>query len=474
MPEQNELSHASFLRTAALSRLIAQVVLWINCVFLVLALVGQIWPRVILLIVSAIGFIACIHFSHASRYTPKISWLLLAACWCSIINAALTNGAGLGHVTLSWFAILVCMAGLLGGARFGVYWAVIGCLSILIIIVCEHLGVVIPNFTPNNQRYSLILLHTFAQMVCILSLVIAYSRTQAVYEHQVEEQIAQVKTEVEQRKKAELHAQVSAKNKEQFLRNISHEFRTPLNSIIGFSERLLKKCDESSSFVKPLAAINRNGKSLHYFVNELLLLDAIEATPMQLSRIALAELISGSCEACRELATKHQLDLQLTVDDDCKDSMVDVDVARMTQALNNILLFCVRQSASLGEIQIRVKRLPESLILEYEDNAPALTPSQREHIFETHYEYVLLNDKDVPCSAFTLKIASLIMKYHQWGLNVIAAETLNLHGNNTNPTIGDLSHAVNNAQATEQRQGNCFVITVPSNVNLKQDEPCAS
>lgn len=440
MPEQTELSHASFLRTAALSRLIAQVVVWINFVFLVLALVGQVWPRVLLLTISELGFIACIYYSHASRFNLKVPWLLLAASWCTVMNAVLTNGAEVGHVTLSWFAILICMAGLLGGARFGLYWAAISCCSIFGVIVCEFLGVAFPNFTPDAHRYALILLHTFAQIVCISCLVVAYSRTQSIYQRQVEEHMAMVKQEVQQRKNAEHKAQMTARNKEQFLRNISHEFRTPLNSIIGFSERLLKKCDELPSFIKPLNAINRNGKSLHYCVNELLLLDAIEATPLQLTRASLVELVRDACQSCRELALKHHLILQLNIDDDCLGYFVNIDIARMTQALNNILLFCVRQSSS-GDIRVSVTRSNESLIIEFNDNAPSLTLAQCENLFETHYEYVLSNDKDIPCSAFALKIASLIMSYHKWGLSVMSADDASERGG--------------------EHQGNRFIVTAP-------------
>ena len=445
MPEQTEFSHARFLRAAALSRLIAQVVAWINFVFLVLALVGQVWPRVLLLTISEFGFIVCIYYSHASRFNLKIPWLLLAASWCTVMNAILTNGAEVGHVIMSWFAILICMAGLLGGARFGLYWAVISCSSVVGIIVCKFLGVDFPNFTPETQRDALTLLHTFAQIVCIACLVVAYSRTQSIYQCQVEEQIGMVKKEVQQRKKAEYQAQIIARNKEQFLRNISHEFRTPLNSIIGFSERLLKKCDEFPGFIKPLEAINRNGKSLHYCINELLLLDAIEATPLQLAHASLVELVKGTCHSCRELALKHHLILQLNIDDDCLGYFVNVDIARMTQALNNILLFCVRQSSS-GNIRVSVSRSNESFIIEFTDNAPSLTLVQCENLFETHYEYVLLNDKDIPCSAFALKIASLIMNYHQWGVSVVRADD-----------AGD--------------QGNRFIVTAPLNAAFKKIAP---
>lgn len=449
MFKKMEFAQANTVRTAAVSRRVAQIAAWLNVAFLLLAITGHIWPRVALLAIAQCGFIACIYYSELSRFSAKVPWLLLAACWFAVANAVFTNGAGIGHVTLLWFVILVCIAGLLGGLRLGLYWAGIGSVSILAVVACDVFGIPIPNFTPEPQRYGLALMHTIAQMVCMAGTISAYSRTLEIYQRQVEEQILTVTKEVEQRKKAEIEAQLTAKNKEQFLRNISHEFRTPLNSIIGFSERLLKKYRDMPELVKPLSAINRNGKSLHYFVSELLLLDAIEATPLQLTRACPAELIHSCCELYRDLALEHELALRLTIEPACLQFCVMLDVARMSQALNNILLFCIRQSGR-GVIELRVEYTVDALVIIFEDNAQALTQAQREHLFETHYEYVLSNDKDVPCSAFALKIAGLIMGYHNWQVRVESGETA------ASCTTQGLDRRGN-----LDKRGNRFVVSIP-------------
>ncbi|WP_054113484.1 sensor histidine kinase [Marinagarivorans algicola] len=454
MLKKMEFVQANIMRTAAVSRWIAQIAAWLNFAFLILAITSHIWPRVVLLSIAQCGFIACIYYSEISRFSAKVPWLLLASCWFAVANAVLTNGAGMGHVTVLWFVILVCIAGLLGGLRFGLYWGGIGGMSILVVAVCEMFKVPIPNFTPEPQRYTLIVMHTIAQMACMVGIIAAYTRALEIYQRQVEEQILAVTKEVEQRKKAEVEAQLLAKNKEQFLRNISHEFRTPLNSIIGFSERLLKKCCDMPELVKPLSAINRNGKSLHYFVSELLLLDAIEATPLQRTRACPAELVHSCCELYRDLALEHELALRLTIEPACLQFFVMLDVARMSQALNNILLFCIRQS-SRGVIQLRVEYALDALVITFEDNAQALTHSQKEHLFETHYEYVLSNDKDVPCSAFALKIAGMIMGYHNWSVEVECGES------ECGEAVALCTAEGLNGPDHCQQRGNRFVVSVP-------------
>ena len=52
----------------------------------------------------------------------------------------------------------------------------------------------------------------------------------------------------------------------------------------------------------------------------------------------------------------------------------------------------------------------------FTDCAKSMSPEAHASLFETHYEYVLSNDKDIPSSAFALKIAALIIARHGGGV----------------------------------------------------------
>jgi signal transduction histidine kinase len=417
----SDIRQASFVRSMETARFICVTVAIINIPFLLLALSSQIWLRVGLLSLTQAGFLFGIYSCQPCRYNLKTPWVVLMTCWLAVINAVFTNGAGMGHVTLAWFGILIAIAGLIGTFRFCLIWVAIGAGSVFVVFLLEWVGIAVPDLTPNHQRYGLITLHTVAQVVAMAALIISYRRTLGRFEQQVSRMIDETNSEIIQRKKAELVAVQNAKSKDQFLRNLSHEFRTPLNSIVGFSERLLKKYSHDSALHNALMAINRNGKNLHYFVSELLLLDAVEGTPLEINNANLAELVTSVRENHQALAERYEIRLMLRINPACEKRTHHVDIAKLTQAISNLVLFCIRQSPP-GAIDIEVDCADALTQVILRDCSPPLPPSARQTLFETHYEYVLANDKDIPASAFSLKIAALIIERHGGRLNCVTSD----------------------------------------------------
>ena len=394
-----------------MSRLMAVLAALLILPFFILAILGQVWLRLVFVFIAEVGFISAIYLCSYSRYRAEYAWIVMVSAWFSVVSAMVTNGAGMGHVTVLWFGVLVCMAGLIGSLAFTYWWSLIAFLSLLLMLLAEQLGVEYPNLTPPNQRYALETLHTFAQLIIIAALVTGYRKTLNRFENRVDRAISDLRGEVVQRQEAEAQALRAAKEKVQFIRNISHEFRTPLNSIIGFSERLLKRAEPEGLNEKALSAINRNGKQLHYFVNELLLLDAIDATELDCKSVSVGAILKDVVGAQTELAAENSIELRLQTHLHERETLATVDVARLSQAFANIILYCIRQS-SPGVIAIEMKLAGEELQVSIADNAPVLPDTALETLFETHYEHVLNNEKDIPCSAFALKIAALIIGRH--------------------------------------------------------------
>ncbi|WP_440953741.1 sensor histidine kinase [Methanococcoides sp. FTZ1] len=84
---------------------------------------------------------------------------------------------------------------------------------------------------------------------------------------------------------AKLAAEDASRAKSEFLTNISHELRAPLNSIIGFSEVL---CSENIGTLNEtqkryVSNVNRSGKHLLELINDLLDLSKVEAGKMELN-----------------------------------------------------------------------------------------------------------------------------------------------------------------------------------------------
>ena len=129
------------------------------------------------------------------------------------------------------------------------------------------------------------------------------------------------------------------RHKSAFLASMSHEFRTPLNAIIGFSEVLLDPSlkvteEERKQFLTDVAT---SGKHLLKLINEILDLSKIEAGRMELQvePASLPEVLGEVQNTMRHLAAKKSIELRVYTDDGI--ARVCMDAARIKQVLLNLV-----------------------------------------------------------------------------------------------------------------------------------------
>ena len=156
---------------------------------------------------------------------------------------------------------------------------------------------------------------------------------------------------------AKLDAEAASKEKSQFLANMSHELRTPLNAIIGYSEMLYEDAGDSGNaeLAGDLVRIVSSGRHLLLLINDVLDLSKIEAGKMQLflGDYGLQELVDDVVVNVGPLATMNGN--TLSVDCDAGIGSIYADVAKLKQALINILGNAAKFTHA-GNIAVHVDR----------------------------------------------------------------------------------------------------------------------
>src|SRR5678816_1698869 len=151
--------------------------------------------------------------------------------------------------------------------------------------------------------------------------------------------------------------QIEAANrhKSEFLANMSHELRTPLNAIIGFSEVLQEKLfgelnEKQAEYTDDILS---SGRHLLSLINEILDLSKVEAGRMELelATFDLPLAIDNARTFVRERATKHGINLDVTVDDRLGDFLGDE--RKIKQILLNLLSNAVKFTPEGGRIGIK-------------------------------------------------------------------------------------------------------------------------
>ena len=180
--------------------------------------------------------------------------------------------------------------------------------------------------------------------------------------------------------------QIEAANrhKSEFLANMSHELRTPLNAIIGFSEvlgeRLFGELNEKQA--EYTDDILSSGRHLLSLINEILDLSKVEAGRMELelATFDLPSAIDNARTFVRERATKHGINLDVTVDERLGDFVGDE--RKIKQVLLNLLSNAVKFTPEGGRIGINARQADGSVEISVSDTGIGIAPEDQARIFE--------------------------------------------------------------------------------------------
>lgn len=176
----------------------------------------------------------------------------------------------------------------------------------------------------------------------------------------------------------------ASKLKSDFLATISHELRTPMNAIIGFSQILLrpKFTQLTHQQADMIERILNNGKHLLMLVNEVLDFSKLEAGRLDLKAeiFDLSKVINLAVGELRSLADAKNL--SLFVQTDLQNTLVFNDPTRVKQILMNLLSNAIKFTES-GEIWVEVKELAENrVVIQVGDTGIGIAPINFKRIFE--------------------------------------------------------------------------------------------
>jgi two-component system, NarL family, sensor histidine kinase BarA len=175
------------------------------------------------------------------------------------------------------------------------------------------------------------------------------------------------------------------KIKSEFLANISHEFRTPLNAILGFAEilrekpELLKK-DKGRRYAENII---EGGKNLLNMINDLLNLAKAEAGKIELhiEKTSIPQLCKAAVGSFSALTKRKRIKVKLTVDENIP--IVSTDAGKVQQILYNFLSNSVKFTPEAGRIEIRVSMQGEQMVrIAVADTGCGIAEADKEKIFE--------------------------------------------------------------------------------------------
>ena len=198
-----------------------------------------------------------------------------------------------------------------------------------------------------------------------------------------------------------------------FVANVSHEFRTPLTAIQGFSETLLAGAvHDPNNRDRFLGIILEHSRRLARLTEDLLRLSEMDAERLELEvrRLAVSQLV----ESCYETAQRRAAEKGLTLSLQLPGRLPDIagDSRRLQEVLQNLLDNAIQYTLPGGKIALSAEAKNDEVIFAVADTGIGIPRSDQPRIFERFYRVDAARSREAGGTGLGLSIAKHLIEVH--------------------------------------------------------------
>ena len=197
--------------------------------------------------------------------------------------------------------------------------------------------------------------------------------------------------------------------KDELVANVSHEFGSPLTSILGNLDLVLRGDEELSDRARTrLEVAERNAERLRVLVDDLLM-SAAAVESIHLRRTDVAGLVENSLVSAHAQADFANVGL---VADVPSPLWADADPLRLGQALDNLVSNAIKYSPGGGRVTVRAARNDGWIQLEVQDTGMGMTTEETSKIFTRFFRTGAARQAAIPGVGLGLSITKSIVERH--------------------------------------------------------------
>ena len=242
-----------------------------------------------------------------------------------------------------------------------VYNSTIPNVSIVMVFYCLVIGIIL--FIRNRQNNMFVL---------------ERQRQEEAYKKELEDKNRELELAIKQEAKAN-------RSKQEFLFNMSHDIRTPMNAIIGFTSLAQSHLDDKEMLDSYLKKISTSSEYLLSLINDVLDMSRIESGKLKIeeSIVYLPSILEDIRDIVSSNVQKKQLSLNTDIVD-LRDSNVLTDPLKLKQVLLNVVANAIKFTPSGGYVNLSLVQKDGYGNYDFivEDNGIGISKEFQEHIFE--------------------------------------------------------------------------------------------
>ena len=202
----------------------------------------------------------------------------------------------------------------------------------------------------------------------------------------------------------------AAKMRQDFTANVSHELKTPLTAISGYSELLETGMVQGEEVRRYAGEIHHNSNRLLALINDIIHLSEMDRTeyevPMQL--VNLAELVQQNLDSLKMSAEQRKVSLRYVGEQ----ASVYGNAGLLEELLWNLCENAIRYNVENGVVKVQIEKEREQVKLIVSDTGIGISAEHQERIFERFYRVDKSRSKETGGTGLGLAIVKHIVAQH--------------------------------------------------------------
>jgi signal transduction histidine kinase len=212
--------------------------------------------------------------------------------------------------------------------------------------------------------------------------------------------------------------------RDHFLSIASHELKTPMTSILGTTQLLLRRFEKEETIdprvTRNLQILARQTQRLNQLVASLLDISRLEVGQFTIDEnpVDIVQIVKRVADETSAALDQHTIEYQ------CEESPVMVfgDELRLEQVFQNLLQNAIKYSPKGGTVHLKVKRLDRQVQIEVKDEGIGIPAEALPRLFSRFYRVNNPNSQRIPGVGLGLYVVKEIISLHQGTVEVSSAE----------------------------------------------------
>jgi signal transduction histidine kinase len=208
--------------------------------------------------------------------------------------------------------------------------------------------------------------------------------------------------------------------KSEFVSNVSHEFRTPLTTIIGYTELLEDELEGADTESSMLLVIRRNAERMRALVEDLLALSSAESAGQTDDLIDLRRIVTDVSVDMRQQAESRGIEMHTDLPPD--PVVVRGDDSQLSRMLLNLVTNAVKFSHDGGDVVVRVNTSGQRAVIHVEDKGIGIPGDQLTMVGSRFFRASNAVASEIAGTGLGLRIVRSIVDRHRGSMDVWSTE----------------------------------------------------